>query len=99
MATSYFCHSLELRSCNIDYPASINITSVGEAAEEHGPRGRLGLYSIQPNMTVHLKPVYKRTGTEGDNYIFYASKFFLQAQTKMMKMTLSKLIISDLDSG
>ena len=55
----------------LDFPDSITINSIGEAAERFPLL--MGNYRVENNKTARLRKVYKKT--DEDRYIFFNSKF------------------------
>ena len=58
----------------LDYPLNITIMSTGPAAEKLP--NYMGDYKLDNTKTAQQRKVYKKT--DGDYYIFYASKFYYE---------------------
>lgn len=71
----YYCIDVDI--CYKDYPASINVTSTGPAAEKQSRR--MGLYVLDVNKAAGLRPVYKKT--DRDYYIYYGKLYFIMVIT------------------
>ena len=67
----YSLHKINILS--EDFPDSITVSSHGKAGEKYPDL--MGDYILDTTMTAQLRKVYKKT--DGDYYIFYASKFLL----------------------
>ena len=70
MYLTKYCIDVDI--CYKDYPASINVTSTGPAAEKYPYL--MGRYVLEVNKTAQLRPVYKKT--DRDYYIYYSRKLY-----------------------
>ena len=73
--------------CYKDYPASINVTSTGPAAEKLSLA--MGLYVLEENKSAQLRPVYKKTDRYRQYYIYYSRKLYF-----ILVVTVSQLYLS-----